>query len=175
MNTLTLVSKSPIIHSHNITIFHSLKNGFPFSYMTVLYVNEINTSIKKSKLLLLNHFQNMLRLLTIAFLWTLKKGPINPPSQNKSYIHVIIDAFSHSVVTVPIKSNNAKTAIKILLHHWIIKFGPPIYLVTDRVSEYVNKEMVHLWEFVILPGQLILLGQMALLKYKIELLVHISE
>ena len=59
------------------------------------------------------------------------KGPINPPSHNKSYIHVIIDAFSHFVVTVPIKSNNAKTAIKTLLHHLIIKFGPPIYLVTD--------------------------------------------
>ena len=60
------------------------------------------------------------------------KGPINPPSHNKSYIHVIFDAFSHFVVTVPIKSNNAKTAIKTLLHHCSIKFGPPIYLVTDR-------------------------------------------
>ena len=106
------------------------------------------------------------------------KGPINPPSHNKSYIHVIIDAFSHFVVTVPIKSNNAKTAIKTLLHHRIIKFGPPIYLVTDRGSEYVNKEwhiFVHLWEFVILLEQLILLGQMALLKYKTEILVLIFE
>ena len=48
------------------------------------------------------------------------KGPINPPSQNKSDIHVIVDAFSHFVVTVPIKSNNAKIAVKSLLHHWII-------------------------------------------------------
>ena len=45
------------------------------------------------------------------------KGPNNPPSHNKSYIHVIIDAFSHFVLTVLIKSNNAKTAIKTLLHH----------------------------------------------------------
>ena len=72
------------------------------------------------------------------------KGPINPSSHNKFYIHVIIDAFSHFVVTVPIRSNTAKTAIKSLLHHWIIKFGPPIYLVTDRGSEYVNKEKAHL-------------------------------
>ena len=72
------------------------------------------------------------------------EGPINPPSHNKSYIHVIIDAFNHFVVTVPIKSNNAKTVIKTLLHHWIINFGPPIYLVTDRGSEYVIKEMAHL-------------------------------
>ena len=33
---------------------------------------------------------------------------------------------------------------KTFLHHWIIKFGPPVYLVTDRGSEYVNKEMAHL-------------------------------
>ena len=72
------------------------------------------------------------------------KGTINTPSQNKTYIHVIIDAFSHFVVSVPIKSNNAKTAIKTLLLHWNIKFGPPIYLVTDRGSEYVNKKIAHL-------------------------------
>ena len=45
---------------------------FPFSYMTVLNVNAINTSTSKSKLLLNNHFQNMLHLSTTAFQWTLK-------------------------------------------------------------------------------------------------------
>ena len=106
------------------------------------------------------------------------KGPINPPSHNESYIHVIIDAFNHFVVTVSIKSNNAETAIKTLLHHWIIKFGPHLYLVTDRGSEYVNKEMAHLCT---LMGnlhsleQLILLGQMALSKYQVETLVHTYE
>ena len=72
------------------------------------------------------------------------KGPINPPSQHKSYIHVTIDAFSHFVVTVAIKSNNAKTAIKYILHYRIINIGPPIYLVTDRGSENVNNEKAHL-------------------------------
>ena len=72
------------------------------------------------------------------------KGPITPSSQNKSYIHVIVDAFSHFVVTVPIKSNNAKTAVKTLLLHRIVKFGPPIYLVTDRGSGYINTDMAHL-------------------------------
>ena len=73
------------------------------------------------------------------------KSPITPSSQNISYIHVIVDAFSHFVVKVPIKSNNAKTAVKTLLHHWIVKFGPPIYLVTDRGSEYFNTGMAHLY------------------------------
>ena len=70
-------------------------------------------------------------------------GPINPPSHNKSYIYVVIDAFSHFVVTVPIKANKTKIA-KTLLHYWTNKFGSPIYLVTDRGSEYVKKEMAHL-------------------------------
>ena len=72
------------------------------------------------------------------------KVPFTPSSQNKSYVHVTVDAFSHFVVTVPIKSNNAKTTDKTLLHHWIVKFGPPIYLVTDRGLEYINVDMAHL-------------------------------
>ena len=42
---------------------------------------------------------------------------------------------------VPIKSNIAKIAVKSLLHNWIIKFGPPIYLVTDRGSRYINTDI----------------------------------
>ena len=48
------------------------------------------------------------------------KGPINPPSQHKSYFHVIVDAFSDFVATVPIRSNNAETAVKTLLQIWSI-------------------------------------------------------
>ena len=72
MNTLRLVLKLRILHSPNITTFYFLKSGFSFSYMTVSNVKVINTLFKKSKLLLHNRFQNMLRLLIIAFLWTLK-------------------------------------------------------------------------------------------------------
>ena len=72
------------------------------------------------------------------------KGPISPSSQNNSYIFVIIDAFSHFVVTNPAPKINSKYAIQTLLHHWITKFGPPQYLVTDRGTEYINQDMAHL-------------------------------
>ena len=72
------------------------------------------------------------------------KGPLNPPFNQDSYIHVIVDAFSHFVVTVPIKQKNAQNAVNSLLHHWITKFGPPVYLVTDRGSEYINSELAKL-------------------------------
>ena len=53
-------------------------------------------------------------------------------------MHVTIDDFSHIVVEVPLNSNNAKTAVETLLHHRITKFGPTIYLVTVRGSEYIK-------------------------------------
>ena len=110
-----------------------------------------------------NPFQNMLHPSFVEFLEY--KGPINHPSHNKSYIHVINDAFRNFVVTVPIKANNAKTAIKTILRHWINKFGPPIYLVTDRGSEFVKKEMAQLCTLMGIRHfleQLILLGKTAL-------------
>ena len=102
------------------------------------------------------------------------KGPINPPSKQNSYIHVIVDAFSHFVVTVPIKQKNAQNAVNSLLHHWIPKFGPPIYLVTDRGSEYINSELANLCTTM---GIRLLThhGQMVWLKIKIKILEPILD
>ena len=72
------------------------------------------------------------------------EGPINPPSNQNSYIHVIVDAFSHFVVKIPKKQNNAQNAVNSLLHHWITKIGPPVLLVTDSGSEYINSEFANL-------------------------------
>ena len=52
--------------------------------------------------------------------------------------------FGHFVVTIPVKQNNAQNAVNSLLHHWITKFGPPVYIVTDRGSEYINSELANL-------------------------------
>ena len=72
------------------------------------------------------------------------KGSISPPSKQNSYNHVIVDAFNHFVVTVPVKQNIAQNAVNSLLHHWITKFGPHVYLVTDRGSEYTNSQLANL-------------------------------
>ena len=81
------------------------------------------------------------------------KGPINPPSHNKSYINVISDAFSHFVVTVPIKSNNAKTAIKTYLTIGLLNLDN-LYILSLIVDQnmLIKKwhTFVHLWEFVTL-------------------------
>ena len=99
------------------------------------------------------------------------KVPITPPSQTKAYIHVIVDAFSHFVVTVPIKSNDAKTAVKTLLHHWIVKFGPPIYLVTDRGSGYIITDMASPKFWYLLLNNLQYVSQNESLPITLELLL----
>ena len=63
-----------------------LKNGIPFSSMTLLNVNVINTSIKKFKLLLHTCFQNILRPLITAFLGTLKNLSILRHTPNPIYM-----------------------------------------------------------------------------------------
>ena len=111
--------------------------------MIALNANKINISTKNYKLQLYKPSQKMLHIFNYRISMD-TKGPINPPSNQNSYIHVIVDAFSHFVVTVPIKQNNAQNAVNSLLHHWITKFGPPVYLVTDRGTEYINSEFANL-------------------------------
>ena len=110
--------------------------------MIVLNVNKINILTKKYKLHPYKHFQKMLHI-SITEYQLIQKDLLTPSNQN-SYIHVIVDAFSHFVVTVPIKQNYAQNAVNSLLHHWITKFEPPVYLVTDRGSEYINSEFANL-------------------------------
>ena len=69
------------------------------------------------------------------------------------------------------------TAVKTLLHHWIVKFGPPIYLVTDHGSEYITTDMAHLCTLMDIRHSprtpYSPLGPMDSLKFKIKTLVHI--
>ena len=103
------------------------------------------------------------------------KGCITPFSHNNSHIHVLVYASSHFVVTVPNKCNNAKTTFKTLLYHWIVKIGPPIYLVTDRGSEYFNTDMALLCSLMGVrhsPRTPYCLGLIASSKFKTKTSVH---
>ena len=106
------------------------------------------------------------------------KGPNNPPSHNKSYIHVIIDAFSHFVVTVPSNQTTQRLLSKLFYTIGLLNLDH-LYILSLIVDQnmLIKKwhTFVHLWEFVLLQEQLTLRGQMALSKYKTEILVHIYE
>ena len=60
-------------------------------------------------------------------------GPISPSSQENSFF-VLNDAFSHFVVNNPAPYVSANNAIQTPLQHWITKFGPIQYILTDISS-----------------------------------------
>ena len=123
LNTPILVSRLHIIHSLIITTFHFLKNGFPFSYMTVLNVNVINTSIKKSKLLSHNCFQNMIRRLITALLWTLKDLSILLHTINLTYMSkvtlsvILLLQYPSNRITLKLQSKHSYTIGSLNLDH----------------------------------------------------------
>ena len=72
------------------------------------------------------------------------KGPTSPTSYGNNYNFVIIDAFTHFIITNPTRNVTSKHAINTLLYHWITNFGPAQYLLTDRGTEYINQDIAHL-------------------------------
>ena len=71
------------------------------------------------------------------------KVPISPTSDGNSYVYVIVDAFTHYVLLHPSPKNDAAHALTVLFDHWIVKFGIPDILLTDKGNEYINGEFSH--------------------------------
>ena len=75
------------------------------------------------------------------------KGPIHPTSAGNNYIFVIVDAFSHYVMIICARKNNAHYAFTALFEHWFMKFGLPEEIRSDNGSEYINTELTHLCDY----------------------------
>ena len=71
------------------------------------------------------------------------KGPLNLASDGNHYIYVFVDQFSKNIATVPTPKYIAHYAVNAIIHHWISKFVPPQYRITDRGTGYLNSEMVN--------------------------------
>ena len=80
--------------------------------------------------------------LTIELAWT-PKVLYTHLLKATPYNYGICDAFSHYVVTQPAPSNDAQTAAEILLKNWILPFGLPEILVTDKGPEYFISSLSH--------------------------------
>ena len=72
------------------------------------------------------------------------EGSTSPSLDGNSYVHFIVDAFTHYVVLHPSPKNDATHALTVLFDHWIVKFGIPDILVTDNGNEYFNGDFTYL-------------------------------
>ena len=97
------------------------------------------------------------------------KSPINPSSRNKSYIHVIVDAFSLFVVTVPINL----TMLTLMLNYFftiglsiLLDLFTFLLIVDQNTPILIWQNYVLLRVFVTLLEFFIPLGQMDSLKFE---------
>lgn len=66
-------------------------------------------------------------------------------SRNR-YLVVIIDQFSKMISLTPTQRQDEKTIHRVLLHHWIYKFGKPKYIVSDRGKVFEGSQIKDLVE-----------------------------
>ena len=62
-------------------------------------------------------------------------GPLQSSTPN-SYILVISDSFSKYIVTVPLPDKTTKTVAEAFFQNWVLKFSPPISVLSDRGGEF---------------------------------------
>ena len=70
------------------------------------------------------------------------KGPLNPSSNGKSYVLVIVDAFSKFIYSEATKEATANATIEVV-QHYINLYGIPKFITCDRGTHFVNKDFVY--------------------------------
>ena len=72
-------------------------------------------------------------------------GPISLSLDGNSYVHVIVDAFTHYVVLHPSPENDTANALTVFFDHWIVYFAISHILKAHNGSEYINSGFTHFY------------------------------
>ena len=64
-------------------------------------------------------------------------GPL-PPYDGYTHLLTIIDRFSRYLVAVPLRSTKTNAVLYAFMVHWIMHFGLPLELITDRGSQFTS-------------------------------------
>ena len=66
------------------------------------------------------------------------EGSKTPTASGNVALLTICDAFTNYLVCVPVKSTDTETSIKVILEHWILKFGVPETVTHDLGSGFTS-------------------------------------
>ncbi|UYV64354.1 hypothetical protein LAZ67_3000369 [Cordylochernes scorpioides] len=64
-----------------------------------------------------------------------------PPSEGKTYCLTLIDRFTNWVEVLPLEDMKADTIIKSFYKEWIIRYGTPCHLITDRGMQFMPRKL----------------------------------
>ncbi len=65
-------------------------------------------------------------------------GPIVPSTRGEKYILVIQDQLSKWVELVPLRSTETDKILEKFMDRWVLRYGPPERLLTDRASNFLS-------------------------------------
>ena len=68
-------------------------------------------------------------------------GALPPTPFGNVYLLTMMDRFTRLAHAVPLKTDDAESVTKQFLEHWVLVYGPPESLITDRGSTFMSKLM----------------------------------
>jgi len=71
-------------------------------------------------------------------------GPLEMSNAgNYRYVVTIIDAYTRWMEVVPVSEITAEVVCKAFLFNWVARFGPPLYLISDRGTQFISELLMN--------------------------------
>lgn len=64
-------------------------------------------------------------------------GPL-PPSRGYTHLFTVVDRFTRWPEAIPLSDTSTQTCARVLISHWIARFGLPSHLSSDRGSQFTS-------------------------------------
>ena len=135
-------------HPGGRRLYHFLRRSFYWPSMAVdcYGVAKNCPSCARNRVLLRKHQKEMklfpatapLEFVTIDTLGELIRTP-----RGNRFLLVITDRFSKIVRTVPLKSISAESVAKAFVTHWVMVYGPPLWLLSDNGKQFTARFFQH--------------------------------
>jgi transposase InsO family protein len=71
-------------------------------------------------------------------------GPLNPTTRRYRYILTMVDHFSRLTILAPTRQQTAEATVQALIQHWIVYYGEPRIIHTDRGTNFTSQIMAAL-------------------------------
>ena len=68
-------------------------------------------------------------------------GPLTRTTRGNTHLVVITDRYSKLTLAVPVSNTDAYNVAKTFMEHWVFKYGPPQYLLSDRGTQFLSRFM----------------------------------
>lgn len=73
-------------------------------------------------------------------------GPL-PPYDGYTHLLTVIDRFSRYMIAVPVRSIKTNAVLYAFMLHWVMHFGLPVEILTDRGSQFTSNTMENFSKF----------------------------